>query len=184
MKTNCHCGLSQVFYKCSEYNNRNLSNEELTTLREKLESCGNRCMKNYPCEHRCTSICHSGPCPNPESCKKKMKIYCECKNLKSEITCEKYRQGFKKLPCNDNCMKIQQEQQRIQIEQEEAQRKIEEEKNRLELEMFEKKFGKKKFKERKHIEKEPEKKNYTLLWILLSGIIVLLSIFLATYVMK
>lgn len=102
----------------------------------------------FSCGHRCTNICHSGRCQNEESCRKKLKVYCDCKNRKIETTCDKIRSGFV-LNCDETCISRQEELKRITEQQERARREQEEEKNRLELEEFEKKFGKKKHKERK-----------------------------------
>lgn len=77
-----------------------------------------------------------------------MKVYCECKNRKIETTCDKIRSGFV-LSCDETCASRQLELKRIAEQQERARREQEEEKNRQELEEFEKKFGKKKYKERK-----------------------------------
>lgn len=58
-------------------------------------------------------------------------------------------------------------------EQERKQKEIEDEKNRLEMLEFEKKFGKKKFKERKrNIVEETESK----MWMIWIGVAVLLAV--------
>lgn len=44
VKSKCHCGLSLVYYKCSEYNN-NAEGKEKAKQIEKLKSCSNRCIK-------------------------------------------------------------------------------------------------------------------------------------------
>ncbi|XP_031617999.1 NF-X1-type zinc finger protein NFXL1 isoform X1 [Contarinia nasturtii] len=147
-KTACHCGLNQVYYKCHEFYGENQHDNEVKENREKRLSCGNRCIKNFSCGHRCTNVCHSGKCLNEESCRKKLKVYCECKNRKVETTCDKLRSGFI-LGCDDTCRSRQEETKRVAEQQERIKRQQEEEKNRIELEEFEKKFGKKKYKERK-----------------------------------
>lgn len=110
----------------------------------------------YPCGHRCTVKCHSGPCPFPESCRKKLRIYCDCKRLKSEISCDKYRAGLLKLQCDENCFVTQKNLLQARQQEEELKRKQEEERNRLEVEQFEKKFSKRKPKERKTVELKPK----------------------------
>lgn len=45
IKSMCHCGLTQVYYKCGDYY-RNDDEQVLLVDREKLKSCGNRCIKN------------------------------------------------------------------------------------------------------------------------------------------
>lgn len=117
-------------------------------MREKQLSCGNRCIKNFTCGHRCTNSCHSGPCKNEESCRKKLKVYCDCKNRKIETTCDKLRAGFS-IACDETCEVREKELKRVADENQRIKREQEAERNRLELEEFEKKFAKKKYKERK-----------------------------------
>jgi NF-X1-type zinc finger protein NFXL1 len=45
-KTGCHCGLTQVFYKCNEFYNADKTEQELIEARENLLSCGQKCIKN------------------------------------------------------------------------------------------------------------------------------------------
>lgn len=45
IKTTCHCGLTQVYYKCGDYY-RDADENVLSAEREKMKSCGNRCIKN------------------------------------------------------------------------------------------------------------------------------------------
>lgn len=75
-------------------------------------------------------------------------MYCDCKHRKIETSCDKLRGGFV-LSCDDACLTKQNEVKRITEEQERVKREQEEEKNRLEMEEFDKKFGKKKHKQRK-----------------------------------
>lgn len=77
-----------------------------------------------------------------------MKVYCDCKYRKMDASCDKIRAGFV-LSCDEICINRQNELKRIADEQDRARREQQEEKNRQELEEFEKKFGKKKHKERK-----------------------------------
>lgn len=102
----------------------------------------------FPCGHRCTNVCHSGPCTNAESCRKKLKIYCECKNRKVETSCDKLRSGFE-LKCDENCVAKLAEAKKVADDAVRVKQEQEAERNRIELEEFEKKFGKKKHKERK-----------------------------------
>lgn len=64
------------------------------------------------------------------------------------MSCDKIRSGFV-LNCDETCIHRQNELKHIAEEQERTKREQEEKKTRLELEEFEKKFGKKKYKERK-----------------------------------
>lgn len=49
IKSNCHCGIAQVFYKCGQFY-REINTEEETSIlaqeKEKILSCGGRCIKN------------------------------------------------------------------------------------------------------------------------------------------
>ncbi|XP_055376175.1 NF-X1-type zinc finger protein NFXL1 [Condylostylus longicornis] len=182
IKSACHCGISQVIYKCNEFYCEGTNEEELRKKQELLKSCGNRCIKNYPCGHRCIANCHSGTCPNPEQCRKKVKIYCECKNLKLEISCDKHRNGLNQLVCDNKCAQKKAIEEQLRRDEEEKLKKMEEEKNRIELELYEKKFGKKKPRERKVVER-PVKRDIDIKLKVLAGIIGLLSIVLMIYIM-
>lgn len=46
IKTACHCGLTQVYFKCNDLYTENQSEDELKKLQEISLSCGNRCIKN------------------------------------------------------------------------------------------------------------------------------------------
>lgn len=176
IKATCHCGLTQVYYKCSEfYETDGTSDQDIEERQEKLKSCGSRCIKNYPCGHRCAAVCHSGPCPNPENCRKKVKIYCECKRIKIEVSCEKSRSKEAIVPCDDICKVMKAETERIKQEEAEKQRLIEEERNRIELEQFEKRFGKRKPRERKVVAQEIETNNNQLKLLIGSAIALVIA---------
>ncbi len=100
------------------------------------------------------------------------KVYCECKTRKVDATCDKIRAGFQ-LSCDDTCKIRQEEIRSAAEEQERKQKEIEDEKNRLEMLDFEKKFGKKKFKERKRTVVEEAESKVWMIWI---GIPVVLAV--------
>lgn len=104
----------------------------------------------FDCGHRCRANCHSGPCPNPEACKKKVKVTCPCKRIKKEIQCEIMRKNLGEVKCDEVCaQKMEEERKKNQV-LEEQRKKEEELKNKKELEKYEKMFQqKKKNKERK-----------------------------------
>ncbi|XP_030375185.1 NF-X1-type zinc finger protein NFXL1 [Scaptodrosophila lebanonensis] len=157
IKSKCHCGLNQVVYKCNEFFDEKSTIQEIVERQQKFRSCGNRCLKNFACGHRCMTTCHPGKCPNPELCRKKVRIYCKCKRIKLEISCDKNRAGQVSLDCDAYCAA---ERQRVEAaERQEIEQKLLEEdrKRRIELEKFEQKFGKRKQRERKLIETEPAK---------------------------
>lgn len=105
-----------------------------------------------------------------------MKVYCECKNRKIETTCDKIRTGFT-LICDETCISRQNELKLIAEQQERLRKEREEEKNRRELVEFEKKFGKKKYKERKSNIVEDTGHSNILKWCILAAAIAILAIF-------
>ena len=58
LKIRCHCTLTNVFVKCSQY---------LMSSRLELETllcCKDQCPKMLECGHRCTKTCHTGRVEN------------------------------------------------------------------------------------------------------------------------
>lgn len=45
-KIACHCALTQVYFKCNDLYKEDQPSDELDANREKVLSCGNRCIKN------------------------------------------------------------------------------------------------------------------------------------------
>lgn len=80
-----------------------------------------------------------------------------------ETSCDKIRAGFV-LSCDKLCSEKQIEAKKIADETNRAMLEQELEKNRQEVEEFEKKFGKKKYKERKRVIIE-EDNNRKYVWI-------------------
>lgn len=80
-----------------------------------------------------------------------------------ETSCDKIRAGFT-LNCDDACVDKQKETRKAAEAKDRQEREEELEKNRQEVEEFEKKFGKKKHKERKRVVVE-EKNNKQFIWI-------------------
>lgn len=105
-----------------------------------------------------------------------MKVYCVCKNRKVEITCDKVRAGFT-LMCDETCISRQNELKSIAEQQERLRKEREEEKNRRELVEFEKKFGKKKYKERKSHIVEDADNSHIIKWSALAAGVTILAIF-------
>lgn len=123
------------------------------------------------------NICHPGECKGAENCRKKVKLMCSCKTRKLDLTCDKVRaENITVLECNGECMEkkrlIEEENQRKILKQQQ----IEEEKNRRELEEYEKKFGPKKYKERKQRYVEEEKSNVKMKVLISSTAFIALSI--------
>lgn len=85
------------------------------------------------------------------------------------------------MNCDDTC-KVRLDEIRLAAEeQDRKQKEIEDEKNRLEMLDFEKKFGKKKFKERKrNVVEETESKTW-MIWIGVPVVLAVISV-IAYYV--
>lgn len=45
IKVPCHCTVTQVYYQCGDFYRNNLSAERGAVAQEKMQSCGNRCIK-------------------------------------------------------------------------------------------------------------------------------------------
>lgn len=108
---------------------------------------------------------------------------CSCKNRKVEYTCDKMRsENIVNAPCNDEC------EERKRAAEEENKRRIEIElekeriKNLREIEEYEKKFGPKKYKERKQKIIEVKKNNTKLYIYIVSAVFAIASaVFLSLY---
>ncbi|XP_058119829.1 NF-X1-type zinc finger protein NFXL1 [Anopheles ziemanni] len=172
IKTNCYCGLTQVFYKCHEFYPPDLDGKEKGELVEALKqrrasvmSCGQKCIKNLPCGHRCSATCHPGRCPNPELCAKKVKITCKCGHRKAEVNCNAAR-VTPTLGCDDQCTLLQ-ERKRAELEkQQEEERARQAIENQKELEEYERKFNRRKHRERKRQEVEQEEGGRSWMYLL------------------
>jgi len=88
-KVKCHCGTETLFVICSTQ----------TKLPESEQSCKNQCPKKLECGHRCLSICHVGPCPELDRCRRKVKLTCKCKHLKKDVECFLVDKENKTLDC-------------------------------------------------------------------------------------
>lgn len=127
LKIRCLCGLTQLFVNCNDWT----SAEE----KEALQSCGNRCPKNYRCGHRCIAQCHRGECP-PTPCRKKVKVTCDCHRLKKELPCHLSCQ----LSCDDICNQLKAEKLIKEETEREMKRLAEENKNKEELMKYQKRM--------------------------------------------
>lgn len=173
LRVQCHCSLNQLYVRCSEWT---VPDEDKKIA---LRSCGNQCPKNYQCGHRCRVPCHSGDCPDPELCKKKVKLTCPCRRLKKDFPCDVVRSGEAKVECDDVCKKKMEEEKKLK-EQEELKKQLDEErKNQEELEKFQKKFqGRKKHRERRQHEVKERASILARYWLYVVG---LSGVLLAVY---
>ena len=64
------------------------------------------------CNHQCPDMCHSGSCPAPDTCDKKVYLRCACKRRKREARCCDKR-GGEKLECDDVCTKAQAQKKEV-----------------------------------------------------------------------
>ncbi|KAK9887147.1 hypothetical protein WA026_020594 [Henosepilachna vigintioctopunctata] len=153
LRIKCHCGMLQPYVVCNEF---------LNPLKQPdIQSCGNQCPKNYDCGHRCRADCHPGPCPDAELCKKKVKIFCKCKRIKKEFSCDLVRNNKALVDCDMVCTKLKEETNKKNKAIQEERKKLEELKNKQELEKYIKKFeGKKKQRDKKY---QSEDKNESFL---------------------
>lgn len=113
-----------------------------------------------------------------------MRLSCECKSRRIEISCDKIRQDkIVAAPCDEHCelrKKAAQSEKQLEFERLLA---IEEEKNKRELAEFAQKFGtKKKFKERK-LRVFEEKKDYTNLTIAITSVFIVIIAASVLYIM-
>ncbi|XP_049546013.1 NF-X1-type zinc finger protein NFXL1 [Anopheles darlingi] len=178
IKDKCYCGLTQVFYTCNDlYPPVEGGTDELQGRRNAVLSCGQKCIKNLSCGHRCTSVCHPGACPNPELCTKKVKVTCPCNHRKAELPCNVAKESGGALECDDGCEAIRIQRQQEEQAKEDERRAQEELANQRELEEYERKFNRRKHRERKrHEVKEQESRN--LLLYILPALIVLVGVIL------
>jgi len=81
LKLSCHCGLNNMFVKCSDMSKSTVEEKE------QLLCCKDQCPKLLECGHRCNNMCHSGDCSPLSQCKKKVKMSCPCKRKKEDFRC-------------------------------------------------------------------------------------------------
>ncbi|KAJ8949734.1 hypothetical protein NQ318_005055 [Aromia moschata] len=170
IRIKCHCQLNQPYVCCSEWIDVN--------KREELQSCGNQCPKNFECGHRCKSNCHSGPCPNADLCKKKIKVTCKCKRIKKEFSCETVRKNLALVECDAVCFVRKEEEKRMKDAMNEQKKQEEEQKNKKELEKYQKMFeGKKKNRVRRTNEEHEEASLVKRYWYVVAfSLVIILSI--------
>lgn len=91
-----------------------------------------------------------------------MKVSCECKARKAEVSCEKLRQATFILPCDETCKTKAVEREQSDEAKRKERAAAEEEQNRIEMEEFQRKYGTRKPKERKQRQMNVEEgRNWT-----------------------
>lgn len=174
VRMRCHCRAILKHIPCHEWL------EACTDRQNSLRSCGGICPKMMECNHQCPNICHSGSCPAPETCDRKVYLRCACKRKKRESRCCDKQAGVR-VECDDTCEKLQTD--RKQAEEEEKIKKAEEDARRqaAEMEEFERHQKGRRKKPRKHREEVVEEKflqkHKKLLVVSLSAL--MLSLFVA-----
>lgn len=125
------------------------------------------------------STCHAGECSEAESCKKKVRLVCKCKIRKIDSTCDKVKaENLTTIACDEQCeakKRLAEEEKQLELQRQAA---IEAEKNRRELEEFEKKIGKKKYKERKQRVVEEKKDNTNVIIAIASVSVIIVGVVL------
>ncbi|KAK6628816.1 hypothetical protein RUM43_002632 [Polyplax serrata] len=169
LKMKCHCGICVLFVYCDQMTNGD------EKFRETVLSCGNKCPKDYPCGHKCKSTCHPGDCPDPNSCKKKVKLSCKCGRLKKDLPCDVVRLEKKtRIECDAVCLSILEEEKKVREQEMEKKRIEEERKNREEVEKFERKLQQGRRKQRERYEPKEEPSFLSRRWPVLLGVFVAL----------
>lgn len=133
LKLKCHCGINNLYLKCFQFTTS--SQEERTASL----SCTDQCPKVLSCGHRCTLICHEGPCAPIADCKKKVKVTCPCKRRKEEFRCFNINTLEVALACDADCdaqRQAAEEERRRRTAQDQGHE--ESELSRREAELFEK----------------------------------------------
>lgn len=170
VKVKCHCGLNNLYIECHTLNSA------ATDEKEALCSCKNHCNKSISCSHRCMKECHSGPCSDPTSCRKRVTIRCPCRRIKKDAICHLVISGQVVVECDEVCL------EKIKALEEEKRRE-EEELKRKELESLEKlnEGRKHKKKNRKHVEAEVAESQWTInKWMMLGFFILIFNVLIYT----
>lgn len=127
------------------------------------------------------AICHSGDCPQADECRKKVKVSCECKTRRIDATCDQVRGGLLVAACDSVCAEKRAAAETVAAETARQQQLLQEEKDRQELLEYEKKFGPRKYKERKQQVIE-EQTGYSLrILVVLSSALVVAAVGVALY---
>ncbi|XP_015776408.1 PREDICTED: NF-X1-type zinc finger protein NFXL1-like [Acropora digitifera] len=169
----CHCKLMTVFVNCSDLTS---DNEQMCN---ELRSCKNQCPKKLAgCGHRCTSICHPGPCPSSDKCTKKISVRCPCQRRKKDFPCHAVQKGEGTLVCDKDCDDSKAKQnKKISVEEEKRKQK-ELKAQQEELERFERRQKGRQRKPRKNVEEIVEPywfQRHMLAILMLSGGIALVA---------
>lgn len=146
IKHSCHCGLNPQLVRCNELSDSSAPGS--TPSREQLLSCKDRCPKLLACKHRCPLSCHSGDCAAQLDCVTTVHVSCPCKRIKKSMACN-VRSKQPAISCDDICRRKQDQELKLKEEKERAKREEEERVNRIELEQFQRKFDKRRNKDRR-----------------------------------
>lgn len=92
-------------------------------------------------------------------------MYCLCKRLKLETSCDKQRTGLVSLDCDENCKDIARKHTEAKLKEEELARQKEDDRNLREVEQFERKFKRKPKERKSNVEKNKREINWRLIWL-------------------
>lgn len=107
-----------------------------------------------------------------------MKIFCACKRLKREFSCETVRKKEAFVECDQTCMQKIAEEKEMKALENERKRKEEELNNLRELEKYEKKFqGKRRTKERRVVDEVDESSMLAKYWFVVAvpGVVIVVA---------
>jgi len=107
----CHCGKTVVQLLCPAMRQAEESCDAPPGRQAAdVLACGDKCEKQLDgCSHLCPVLCHPGPCPAWNQCKKRVTVRCKCKTRREERPCAEV-QAYKRrgeplqLECNQDCL--------------------------------------------------------------------------------
>lgn len=174
LKLKCHCGINNLFIKCSEFCSTN------EVEREQRLSCQDQCPKLMACGHRCTNLCHAGNCTPPNQCKKKVKLTCMCKRKKEEYRCFNVNAVPNPVVCDQDCEAAKQEKLEARNKSRSDTRQEEDAHTRREAEIFEKQLegGKRKRRNRRRETETEEESFYSKYKVIIVGCLLFSSVIL------
>lgn len=176
VKISCHCGINSLYKRCYEITGAK------GKIRDDMLKCGNQCPKINTCGHRCIDDCHSGNCKDSIYCNKRVKVSCKCQRIKKSAICSDVQKGNIKINCDDECIAVKIEKDKLREIEIAKKKKQEEIKNQIEVERFERKFKpKKKSKDKYESNEELQYDNIFIKKIILFGIIFIVTVIVSIY---
>lgn len=113
-------------------------------------------------------------CVDLGNCKKKVKLLCPCKSRKTDLPCDKVRaENLLVIECDENCQAKERKAAEEKTQEDLRKQELEAERNKRELEIFENKFRKKKYRERRtqSVEDNKSDKKYLIIGFLVITVV-------------